>query len=72
LALGNPVPAYDPKASFNKIRHAGALPWDPVVAGVDALGSPAVPKRPAGANVARPAIETGQPAAAQAGSQVMP
>jgi outer membrane protein len=71
-ALGNPVPAYDPKTSFNKIKHAGALPWDGVVAGVDALGSPAVPQRPPGGAPVRPAIETGQPVApAQAGGQVV-
>jgi outer membrane protein len=72
-ALGNPVPAYDPQKSFNKVRHAGALPWDPVVAGVDALGSPGVAKRPTDAPATRPAIEASEPAApAQAGGQVMP
>jgi outer membrane protein len=72
-ALGNPVPAYDPVKSFNRIKHAGALPWDGVVAGVDALGSPSVRVRPAGSAAARPVIESDQPVApAQAGNQVMP
>jgi outer membrane protein len=72
-ALGNPVPVYDPETSFHKVKRAGAVPWEGVVATVDGLGSPAVKQRPADADQIRPAIEATAPAApAQAGGQVMP
>ena len=42
------TPLYDPKAAFDKVRRAGpSLPWDGVVAAVDALGAPGVSSAPA-------------------------
>jgi outer membrane protein len=70
--LGDPAPAYNPETSFHKVKHAGSLPWDGVVAGLDSAGSPSIAKRPAGADQLRPAIEAAEPVApAQAGGQVM-
>jgi len=69
-ALGNPVPIYDPDKSFHRIKHAGALPWDGVVAGLDSVGSPAIARRPTSADQVRPAIEPVTPA--QSGGAVMP
>jgi outer membrane protein len=72
-ALGDPVPAYDPQASFNRIKHAQAVPWEGVVAGLDSIGAATIQKRPTSADQVRPAIEADQPAVpAQAGGQVMP
>jgi outer membrane protein len=45
LVAGQPL--YDPVAAFRKVSHAGALPWEGVVGGIDALGAPgAGPDRP--------------------------
>ncbi len=41
------VDAYDPAASFNRIRRGGATPWDGVVEALDSLGSPRVRIDPA-------------------------
>jgi outer membrane protein len=72
-ALGNPVPVYDPETSFHKIKRAGSVPWEGVVAAVDGLGSPTIKQRPADADQIRPAIDATAPATpAQAGGQVMP
>lgn len=34
------VETYDPKTSFDKVKHAGAVPWEGVVEGLDSLGAP--------------------------------
>jgi outer membrane protein len=71
--LGNPVPAYDPETSFKRIKHAQAVPWEGLVAGLDSIGAPTIQKRPSSAEQPRPAIESDQPPVpAQAGGQVMP
>ena len=46
---------YDPAKSFNRVRHAGSVPWEGIVAGVDRAGSPTIRKRPPVAEPARPA-----------------
>ena len=34
------VQLYDPAKSFNKVRHAGSTPWEPLVAAIDMVGEP--------------------------------
>ena len=34
------VETYDPKTSFDKVKHAGAVPWEGLVEGLDSLGAP--------------------------------
>ena len=71
-ALGSPAPAYDPETSFHRVKRAGALPWDGVVATLDSAGSPAIARRPTSVDQVRPAIEAAEPVApVQAGGQVM-
>ncbi len=41
------VDAYDPTTSFDRVKHAGATPWDGVVEGLDRLGKPHVKANPA-------------------------
>jgi outer membrane protein len=61
---------YNPEAQFKKVRRKGALPWDGVVAGLDALGAPSVRKAPApGPQVT--AAPLPPPPPAEAGSEVM-
>ncbi|WP_184720189.1 TolC family outer membrane protein [Caulobacter sp.] len=38
LATG--TTAYDPKASYDRVTHAGWVPWEPVVETIDKLGAP--------------------------------
>jgi outer membrane protein len=38
-ALDADVPAYDPQQSFSRVKHAGAVPWEGLVAGLDSLTS---------------------------------
>jgi outer membrane protein len=46
LATG--VPVYDPKANFNKVRHAfGWVPWEPAVSAFDHIAQPEIVARPA-------------------------
>jgi len=33
-------PVYDPKTNFDRVRHAGATPWDGVVETLDKIGAP--------------------------------
>jgi len=40
------VAIYDPAASFNRIRRANSLPWEPIVEGLDRIGAPQVEPRP--------------------------
>jgi len=40
------VAIYDPAASFNRIRRANSLPWEPIVEGLDRIGAPRVEPRP--------------------------
>lgn len=47
-ALDPAAPAYDPDRSFQRVKHAGALPWDGVVAGLDSIGAGPAPAAPAG------------------------
>jgi outer membrane protein len=63
------VPAYDPEISFRRVKHAGAVPWEGLVAGVDGIGAPHIQARPASAPVAPPPPEA--PTPAQAGSPVV-
>jgi outer membrane protein len=48
-------PAYSPEAAFDKVRRAGAVPWEGLVAGLDSIGAPAGPTQPA------PAASGGKP-----------
>ena len=41
-ALSPTTPAYNPVTNFRKVMNKGALPWDPVVAGIDSLGAPRI------------------------------
>jgi outer membrane protein len=63
------VPAYDPETSFRRVKRAGAVPWEGLVAGIDGVGAPRVQVRPASAPVVLPPPES--PAPAQAGSPVV-
>ena len=40
--LSPATPAYNPVTNFRKVMNKGALPWDPVVAGLDSLGEPKI------------------------------
>ena len=40
---------YDPKVSFNRIKHAGGTPWDPAVKALDSVGAPRLRTAPIGA-----------------------
>jgi len=72
-ALGDPAPIYDPETSFHRIKHAGATPWEGVIAGLDSVGAAPIARRPVSADQIRPAIEAAEPVApAQAGGQVLP
>jgi outer membrane protein len=73
-ALGDTSALYDPETEFHRIKHAGAVPWEGVIAGLDNAGAPAIAKRPTATDLPRPKIETPTPdiAPAQAGGQVMP
>ena len=46
-SLAPNIPVYDPQRNLNRVRGAGALPWDEVVEGVDRGGAPAIVTRPA-------------------------
>lgn len=62
------IKPYDAEKAFNKVSHAGALPWDYAVSTVDSLGSPRPLKAPAPA----PLVTAAPVAPAQAGSTVLP
>lgn len=63
IALLDPAaPAYDPDRSFQKIKHAGALPWDGVVSRLDSIGAGPAPTPP----------PTGPAEPARAGGTVLP
>ncbi len=36
------APLYDPAKSFNRVKHAGFVPWEPVVSALDSIGAPRV------------------------------
>lgn len=55
-ALVQGVPLYDPAKSFNKIKHAGAVPWEGLVEGLDSVGAPA--PRPAPKPTAAPSLSS--------------
>jgi outer membrane protein len=57
------LPAYDPQRAFDHVKRAGAVPWDGVVAGLDAIGAGPAP---------RPAPASGAAGPVQAGGTVMP
>jgi outer membrane protein len=38
--LVNTVQVYDPKANFDRIKHKGAVPWEPLVEAVDKIAKP--------------------------------
>lgn len=38
------VPLYNPETSFKRIRHAGAVPWEVLPAGLDKIGAPGIPQ----------------------------
>jgi outer membrane protein len=40
LVIGAPL--YDPAKSFNRVKAAGAVPWEPLVAALDSVGAPSV------------------------------
>jgi outer membrane protein len=42
------IEAYDPGASFDKVRRSGAVPWEGLVEGLDSVGAPRDPPRAAG------------------------
>jgi len=41
-ALVTGAPLYDPAKSFNRVKSAGAVPWEPLVAALDSVGAPSV------------------------------
>ena len=45
-ALSPTTPTYNPVTNFKAVMHKGALPWDPVVAGLDSLGMPKITRLP--------------------------
>jgi outer membrane protein len=45
-ALVQGVRIYDPAKSFDKVKHAGAVPWEGVVERLDAIGAPAARAAP--------------------------
>ena len=56
------APLYDPAAPFNRVKRAGFVPWEPVVAGLDGIGAPTIitlptapPPVPVAASAAGPA-----------------
>ena len=52
--LSPDTPSYDPKANFDKVRHApGAVPWEGAVHAIDRLGAPAPAPAP-------PPVEPGE------------
>jgi outer membrane protein len=40
LVVGAPL--YDPAKSFNRVKTAGAVPWEPLIAALDSVGAPSV------------------------------
>ena len=64
--LDSSVPAYNPETSFRRVKHAGAVPWEGLVAGLDGVGAPSIHTRPVSQPLALPATP------AQAGSVVEP
>jgi outer membrane protein len=61
-AIAPNVALYDPQKAFERIRQRGALPWDPVLEGLDSLGQP----QP------RPLAPTARASPARAGGEVAP
>jgi outer membrane protein len=41
-ALVTGAPLYDPAKSFNRVKAAGAVPWEPLIAALDSVGAPSV------------------------------
>jgi outer membrane protein len=41
-ALVTGAPLYDPLKSFNRVKTAGAVPWEPLIAALDSVGAPSV------------------------------
>jgi outer membrane protein len=41
-ALVTGAPVYDPATSFNRVKAAGAVPWEPLIAALDSVGAPSV------------------------------
>lgn len=54
------APLYDPQAAFDRVKNRGAVPWEPLVEGLDAIAAPlpADPTRP----IQAPAAPSGPPA----------
>jgi len=44
LAIGTAI--YDPKVNFDRVKGAGAVPWDKAVSAIDRLGAPGTPSSP--------------------------
>ncbi len=67
------APLYDPLAHFKRVKHEGALPWEPVIAAIDNVGAPPVGRRrpvpapaPAASPQLKPALTPPPPAGAYA------
>jgi outer membrane protein len=58
-ALVTGAPLYDPATSFNRVKNAGAAPWEPLIAALDSLGAPSVGAPPP---IPAPAAPGSQPA----------
>jgi outer membrane protein len=41
-ALVTGASLYDPAKSFNRVKNAGAVPWEPLIAALDSVGAPSV------------------------------
>jgi len=41
-ALVSGAPIYDPAKSFNRVKNANAVPWEPLIAALDSVGAPSV------------------------------
>jgi len=58
-ALVTGAPLYDPAKSFNRVKNAGAVPWEPLIAALDSVGAPSVGAPPP---IPAPAAPGPQPA----------
>jgi outer membrane protein len=55
---------YSPEAAFDSVKHAGAVPWEGLVAAIDSIGAPAI--------TAHPPAQLVQPSAAASVIQPIP
>jgi outer membrane protein len=63
------TPEYDPTDHFRRVAQAGALPWEPIIAHIDAIASPAAQQHaiPAPSTASMPSLE---PAGAGAAANI--